>query len=231
MIFRFDGIQDFWLIKGQLAALNVFEAKEEPLTLGIIGNSFGEDFDIVSNSTDGYKKGLFEPAILGWNHVSYANLSAREQASTLVNASDLIAETFGNKSNVFLPPYGQFNGDTLAALTQSGIGIISSPTDNASQVYIAKKGVPKTSVNNSGIYNLPPTIEFNQTVEKIVFEVNKAITKQGYGVVVLRPTQFVQSTSNPTVNNAELSELSRLVDIFKADNRNIASFEEAVRFQ
>lgn len=238
IVFRFDGVQDYWMMQGQIPALDVFEKKNASITLGIIVNSFGEDFEIVNKTQKGVESGVFEPAILGWNHVSYANLSAGEQSSTISNASTVLTDYLGEKPIVFIPPYSQFNNATLATLKQNNITIMSAAVTG--DPYIAKKGAAKQDFNASGIFNLPPVVEFNEhdgdtstkvPVEKIVFELNKAITKYGYGVVIIRPTDFVESVANPTTDKAEITDLVRLIDILQSQNRNIVSMEHVVNYR
>ena len=246
VVFRFDDIQDYWIPDGQEEPLKVFEDKKLPVTLGIVTNSFGEDFEIVNATKTGVDMGLFEPAIHGWNHVSYANLSLAEQTQTMGNATDLLTEVYGVPPKIFIPPFNDFNQDTIDAMKANAIPILSAdpesrtaPPGNGHDVYIAKKGADNITIANSGIFHLPQTIDFNQHIggdvikvelDEIIFEVNKAITTKGYAVVVLHPTDFVDSTESGNLDEDEINDLERLIDILQSEGRNIVSFEDVRNF-
>ena len=78
-MFRFDDIQDSWLDDVQVAMLNLFISKNQSVTLGVIMNYVGNDSKIINKVREGDKKGLFELALHGWNHVDYTKLSEQEQ--------------------------------------------------------------------------------------------------------------------------------------------------------
>jgi peptidoglycan/xylan/chitin deacetylase (PgdA/CDA1 family) len=55
-----------------------------------------------------------------------ANLSDSEQKETLSMANKKMKRIFGNTSEIFVPPYGYFNNNTLEVMNDLGIGILSS---------------------------------------------------------------------------------------------------------
>ena len=245
VVFRFDDIQDYWIPDGQEEPLKVFEDKKLPITLGIVTNSFGEDFEIVNATKAGVESGQFEPAIHGWNHVSYANLSLAEQTQTMGNATNLLMQVYGVKPDIFIPPFNDFDADTIEAMKTNQIPILSAEPDAGSvpgdgdNVYIAKKGADNITIADSGIFHLPQTVDFNHHIggdvikvelDEIIFEVNKAITTKGYAVVVLHPTDFVDSTESGKLDNDEINDLERLIDILQSEGRNIVSFKDVMDF-
>src|SRR5581483_3344989 len=115
VVFRMDDIQDNWIRAAQITAMNLFLSKHVPLSLAIIMGSIGNDSQIVDKIREGLKNApnsLFELTIHGWNHVNYADLSEKEQTDTLKKSNDKMIQLFGNKSNVFVTPYGPFDTDT-----------------------------------------------------------------------------------------------------------------------
>ena len=194
VVFRLDDIQDWWLRdNGQIAPLEVFREKNASVTLGIIVEGFGEDLEFVNYTQIGFGEGLFEPAIHGWTHVSYSNLSLEEQTLSISNASSVLGMIYPTKPNVFIPPYNEFSNDTLRALSQLGITIFSSNVqkeldfNGGKSILIAKNGASHVSdvseVGSNVISHLPETIGFKihlgdghpakVEIEDIISDVNK----------------------------------------------------------
>ena len=134
VVFRMDDLQDYWIRTAQITGMNLFLSKHIPLSLAIIMNSIGNDslVVVVDKIREGSKmpNALFELAIHGWDHVNYADLSEKEQADTLKKANDKMLQLFGNKSNIFVTQYGPFNADTIKAMNNVGIKILSSALVN-----------------------------------------------------------------------------------------------------
>ena len=136
VVFRMDDLQDDWISTAQITGMNLFLSKHVPLSLAIIMNSIGNDSQVVDKIKEGLKKtpnALFELTLHGWDHVNYADLSEKEQTDTLKKANDKMLQLFGNKSNIFVTPYGPFNSDTIKAMNNAGIQILSSALVNEEQ--------------------------------------------------------------------------------------------------
>ena len=132
VVFRMDDLQDDWIRTAQITGMNLFLSKRVP---AIIMNSIGNDSQVVDKIKEGLKKpnALFELTLHGWDHVNYADLSEKEQTDTLKKANDKMLQLFGNKSNVFVTPYGPFNSDTIKSMNNVGIQILSSALVNEEQ--------------------------------------------------------------------------------------------------
>ena len=250
VVFRFDDIQDYWLRdNGQIAPLEVFREKNASVTLGILVENFGEDLEIVNYTKIGVGEGLFEPSIHGWSHVSYPNLSLEEQTSSISNASSVLDRIYHTKPNVFIPPYNEFNNDTLRVLSQLGIEIFCSEVERelefngGKSIFIAKNGASHVSdVDETGsnvTYHLPETSEFNihlggqpikVEIEDIISEVNKAVSRYGYGVITLHPTDFVDSSKSRNLVENEIEDLARLIDMIRAQGLKIVSFQDVLSY-
>ena len=126
VIFRLDGVQDYYTQIAQLAIMDLFLNKNQSLTLGLIANNIGNDSIIVDKILDGNKNGLFELAVHGWTFTDYLNLSEKEQKSALSKAIGKIGKLFGQIPNVFIPPYGSYNNQTVAAMDSLELKILSS---------------------------------------------------------------------------------------------------------
>ena len=132
VVFRMDDLQDYWIRTAQITAMNLFLSKHIPLSLAIIMNSIGNDSQVVDKIREGSKgpNALFELTLHGWDHVNYADLSEKEQTDTLKKANDKMLQLFGNKSNIFVTPYGSFDADTNQAMNNVGVHILSAELVN-----------------------------------------------------------------------------------------------------
>src|SRR6476620_1440035 len=168
VIFRLDDISDGYLDAEQLKIMDIFLSKGEPLTLGLIMHKFGNDSTILDKISEGYKKGLFELALHGWEHKNYSGMTEQEQKSSLYEANERMQKIFGNKSNIFIPPYNRFNNDTINAIRELGIKIMSSsiPDQNrfdlGRSMYISGKN--QNGTIGQGIYYLPYTTDFKDFI-------------------------------------------------------------------
>ena len=79
-------------------------------------NHIGNDSKITGKIGEGSQLGLFELGLHGWDHIDYTKLSYSEQRETLDMANEKMKRIFGNISEIFIPPYGYFNNNTLEAM-------------------------------------------------------------------------------------------------------------------
>jgi peptidoglycan/xylan/chitin deacetylase (PgdA/CDA1 family) len=126
IIFRMDDIQDYWLSSVQTAVMDLFLSKNQSISLGLIMHAVGNDSKIVSKAKDGLDKGLFELDLHGYDHIDYTKLNEKAQTNSLYQANAKMQKLFGIKSIVFIPPFDVFNNDTIRAMKEDGIRIISS---------------------------------------------------------------------------------------------------------
>jgi hypothetical protein len=58
VIFRFDDVQDYYLVPEQISVIDLFMSKGVPLSMVVIGgNYFGNDPNIVIKVTEAYNRG------------------------------------------------------------------------------------------------------------------------------------------------------------------------------
>ena len=120
-----DDIQDSFVNNAQLEAMNLLISKGQPLPLGIVAKDIGNDLKITGKVGEGSQTGLFELGLHGWDHIDYTKLSEAEQKSTINQANEKLEKIFKIETDIFIPPYGYFNYDTINALKQAGIRILS----------------------------------------------------------------------------------------------------------
>src|ERR687896_1482733 len=245
VVFRMDGIQDYWISAGQLAAMNQFVVRNQSLTLGILTNDTGEDTDIVDNVRRGVESGLFELAMHGANDTDHTTLSEEQQRNSLNQSNTKIVALFGNASDVFVPPFDAFNAETLNAMRQVDMTILSTNTSSFNELQLGGGSNNESStllsdpIQSRTIFYVPSTISFKDyfddqylrnSVEDIFSNVTQSIGAYGYAVVVMNPTDFMilDPVGDPTetLNVNEITDLSRLIDMMLTNNIPIGSFSE-----
>ena len=260
IVFRMDDIQDYWLNSAQVAVMNLFLSKNQSLSLGLIMHIVGNDSKIVDKVKQGFHKGLFELDLHGWDHINYTQLNENQQRDSLSKANAKMERLFGAKSVVSIPPYDVFNNDTIKAMGQLGIKIISSgPAEEDSfdqnrTIFVANGSRAaattithdnnKGPINNSAtIYHLPATIFFKffddtkwvkTPLKDIIGNVTRNIARYGYGVIVLHPQDFAKPVNATTFSNSidqkEVLDLSKLIDFFVSNNIRIISFQKLIKY-
>lgn len=234
VVFRLDDIQNNWLRDVQLATMNTFITNDTKVTPGLIMNFYGSDSAIVNKVQQGKNAGLFELALHGWNHVDYAQLSLADQQSTLAQANAKLATLHGSTSNIFIAPDNSVNQNTLTAMKNDNLTILSSDL-------VADSGfLPPTyppADSSTGVKSLPMTVDFvdrhfaagsnGKTVARLTSDINTSINARGWAVVMLHPQDFATysgGTAQNVVNATQITTLKNLIAQLKSDGKTITSF-------
>jgi peptidoglycan/xylan/chitin deacetylase (PgdA/CDA1 family) len=238
-----DGIQDYWISAGQLAVMNQFTIRNQSLTLGIITADTGEDTDIIDNVKRGIDSGLFELATHGSNDTDHTTLSEEQQRNSLNDSNSEIIALFGNVSEIFIPPFDAFNDDTINAMRQVDMKILSANTSSFNELQLIGNNesspLSLDPIQSKTIFYVPSTISFKDyfdgqylrnSVEDIFSNVTQSIGAFGYAVIVINPWDFMitDAIGDPTdtINVNEVTDLSRLIDLIISNNIHIGSFSE-----
>ncbi len=234
VVFRMDDVQDSWIETAQLATMNLFISKNQSLTLGLIMNGIGNDSKIIGRVNNGYHNGLFELALHGWDHVDYTKLNEKQQQESLKLANEKMLRLFGNRSDIFITPYGPFNNGTIYAMKQLGIKILSAalPSEgvfdmNSSILNLNNINIINTinnrnvttnynqiSTSAAAVYHIPAMTFFKNDehnkratktpINNILSNVDNTIKKFGYSVVVFHPQDFVKTDQHGNVVNSTM---------------------------
>jgi peptidoglycan/xylan/chitin deacetylase (PgdA/CDA1 family) len=234
VIFRIDDIEDWWIHDVQAAVLNTFITNHALLTPGMIMNSYGYDPEVVNVVQKGKDDGLFELALHGWNHVDYSKLSLKEQQQTLADANAKLQIIHVERSNIFITPYDILDSNTLTAMKNDSIGILSA------NVYADDGFLPQTfpSIDPSGITSIPYTVLYvdgsqpsghnHKALSQLLFEVDDSIQKRGWAIVLLHPQDFAKWDDNGVaqdiLDTAQMSTLVKLISQLNYDGRTITSY-------
>lgn len=230
VVFRMSSIQDNWINDTQILLMDTFIDRGLNLTLGLQMHNIGNDSSITNKISEGYKKGLFELGLHGWDHVNYTKLSEDEQRISLLMANEKMQKLFGNKSDVFIPPYNEFNGDTVKAMTEVRLKVLSSSLyeeysfNQGKSIFIAKTRANENNytsfsnvinTNAHKIYHLPTTSELERyqnntwikmSVDKILEDIFESIDSYGYAVISVQPQSFlkVDKVGRPNFTKPEI---------------------------
>ena len=243
VVFRMDNVQDYWVRAGQLAAMNQFIFRNESVTVGIIMGSIGEDTEIINKIKQGSDSGLFKLATHGWNHTDFATLSEEDQRNSLDDSNRKMMELFGNASEIFMPPFGAFNDDTINAMTQVNMKILAGNTSSFDRLELKVNNessiLSSSPVQSKNISYIPSTISFKDyygdqyiqnSLEDIFNNATQSIGEYGYAVIEFDPEHFMEIDDNGTptdiVDQNAINELSRLIHFILSNNIRIGSFAE-----
>lgn len=234
VIFRLDDIQSYFLEPTQLKIMRTFEAKDVALTIGVIAGSLVDSphsdalYSIMSNLGE---KG--EVACHSMTHSNFTSLSLDEQKEELSDCRDKLMTLFpGKEINTFIPPYNEFNNDTLEAMREESYSILSSRSTNYS--------IPNGSCYNEGgnfdeddIVDLPvgastggfgPTLVL-QSAQTVFDQIKNQLDYNGqnWSVVMMHPQEF--STGNE-VNLDAIATLNELIDMCESSGYEMVTFSQ-----
>jgi hypothetical protein len=237
VVFRVDGIQDYWVRAGQLATMNQFIFKNQSVTLGIIMNAVGNDSEIANKIKQGKDSGLFELGVYGWDDTDYTKLSEQEQTNSMYESNTKMIALFGNASEIFFPPFDAFNDGTINAMKQAGMKILGGSFD---QIDLNTNNNQPQALS-SNIFYIPSTISFKDyygdeyirnSVQSIFNNATQSVNAYGYAVIVIEPQDFMKIDANgdPTeaVDENQINDLSSLIDLILSNNIHIGSFSELI---
>jgi peptidoglycan/xylan/chitin deacetylase (PgdA/CDA1 family) len=257
VVFRLDDIPydrpiyDESRINVDLAIMNVFIERNQPLSLALVMHFIDRNPILLKNIMDGYSKGLFELALHGWDHADYSKLSEGKQQHSLSKANKKMQHLFGKPSNIFIPPYTLFNESTLVAMRKLGIDIFSSEVGTDNYTYFLQNQTRK----HDHIYHLPQMASFEKwqgeipvriPIKQILKDVDSNIAKYGYAIITLHPQSFVmfkeglQNDQNASsefrnvqrgvqvLDKHQIDNLQVLIESILAMNLRITSFSKLV---
>ena len=234
--FRFSPIQDYWLNNVQIGILDTFTQREAPVTIGILGNLFGSDTKIVNYLKNSLSKNnLIEVASNGWVYEDITELTAEEQNFSINLSVDKISNVLNIEPKVFVPPYENFNEDTIEALHKNNIEYISSDIRN---------DPPPYQLTNLELYHFPSgtaTGQFNAVTgiievnpyEETYAEVQKNLKEYGFSVVAVDASAFSVINNGNYVNQIDeekIRELELLIQKIQGDGLKIVSIGTIDRY-
>ena len=241
IVFRLDDVQGSYLSDIQMKIMDVFQKKNASLSMGIIGYNFTQDGKLVSYLQNNLKPGhaAIEIANHGWRHENFATLGLAQQVTLMNKTSQELNKVFGKKPNVFVAPYGVYDNDTLKAMTQMKMNVMSSGMWSEDKFVLAK-GKITANKDSLGLYHIPSMTEFqsdtgNETYwtnipkDRVIESINSHITKYGYDVFLIHPQNFATLVNGQYVNTVDkthLDELASIIDYVKSKHIHISTISD-----
>lgn len=238
VIFRFDDVRNGYLEDVQLALMDFFISKNESVSLGLIMNQIENGSLLFQKINEGYKKGLFELGVHGWDHIDYTMLDEKEQKTSLFMADKKMLSLFGNHSRVFIPPFNLFDNNTISAIKNLNFRVLSSA------IYYDEPQIIKTNEDlglmNSKIIHMPEMTDFslfyNNTwvkvpIKFVLADIDFDIKTYGYSVVMVHPHNFaiqVNGTLIDKVDQNQIESLNNILGILKHKNFKVTTFSGVV---
>jgi peptidoglycan/xylan/chitin deacetylase (PgdA/CDA1 family) len=238
VIFRFDDIRNGYLEKIQIAMMDFFISKNVSVSFGLIANQISNNSELLQKLNQGYKIGLFEIGLHGWNHEDYTLLTEEQQRLSFQKANEKIKQFFGKYPEVFIPPYNLFDNNTISAMRNSQFRILSSA------IYYDEPDVLKTTWGNilppnKNLLHMPEMTDFSiyyngtwvkAPVRFLLSDIDYDIQTYGYSVIMVHPHSFafeVNGTLTDTLDLNQLQSLNSVIEIIKNKNIPIMKFSDA----
>ena len=220
VIIRIDDIQDYEsipeFIGPEYRILQYTIDQHVPTSVAIITSRFGTNAHLIDLIKTGFNQEIFLLGNHGWHHDLYNNRSRTQQIQELGYAENRLQTIFGVHVLTFIPPYGGYNDDTIAAMKSNDMTLIS-PTSEYSQ---------DMSLEKDGVLYLPQTVttaEVDPGTDSWIPRSLRSITDQisasweafGVAVIVIHPRQFVDV--NNTWEDARWNVYTQMIDWTKAN--------------
>ena len=224
--FRLVTIQDYWLNDVQIEVIDTFIRNKASLTIGLIGNLFGDDAklsDYLKNAIE--KNENLEIANNGWSYEVFSDFTEKEQSALLRQSNDHIASIFGKPPSVFIPPYEIFNDDTVLALNENYMSYISSNIQNDPPPYSLDSDIYHFPGGaTTGRYNLEFNLIEGVDHKETFAEIQETLNNNGFAVVTLSPQEFSKTENRNYVNQVneqQIHELELLLEKIQAQGLKI----------
>jgi peptidoglycan/xylan/chitin deacetylase (PgdA/CDA1 family) len=234
--FRLDDVQDHYLNQAQMEVISTFEKKNASLTIGVIGNFIGDDIMLV----DFLKKRItdsngLEAANHGWNHEDFTLLDKDQQSDLLFKSNNRIFEKLGVTPQVFIAPFNRMNNDTLVAMAENSIHIISTNVTNDHPPFIRN-----VTGDARPIYHLPATAKTGDLNAddtqwlglkhgETLLAIRESMDKHGYALVMMHPQEFSLRDGlnfQNKVDRGQVAELELLLDSIKDEGYTIVTISQ-----
>ena len=229
--FRLDNVQDYWLNNVQTKIMDTFQEKNASLTIGIIGNSFGNDTNLV-----GYIKNKIitnspstDIANNGWKFENFAALNKDDQYSLLKNSNDKIFSLLEITPSVFIPPFGTINNYTFDAMSENKITLLSANTLTFHTVYPSSTIQQFPATVSTGFISTGNGTSHRLTNDEIFTNIQNSLRDYGYAVVTISFQDYAMNNGTATQNEPDvqqIQQLGSLIDEIKNNGLKIVTIKE-----
>lgn len=199
VVIRIDDIQDYGepspYAQPEKMVLQYHIDNRIPALLSIIPTRFGRDPQLVDQVKEGLALGIFTAAIHGWHHSSVLNLSRSAQVTEIQYAKNKLENLLDSRVFAFVPPYNEFNKDTIYAVKTNGLTLLSSsiylgdiPREEDGVAFLPQTVTTAVVAQNDSWTQLP--------LESVTKEIKDSWESYGVAVMVVHPRQFIGADSD-----------------------------------
>ena len=231
--FRLDDIQDYFLNKAQKQVIDTFQQKNASLTIGIIGNYFGNDTMLVdfvkAKLQDNNSK--LEVANHGWNHEDFTRFTKEEQSELIKKTNEKILNILKVTPSGFIAPFNKINNDTISGLRENDIRYVSVNVTQDIQSYEIKNDtlyhLPATAL--TGDLNSDNSYWLSTTHRETFAQVQGSLINYGFAVVTLHPQEYSKRQGLNYTNEVDFNqihELAMLIDDVRNNGLKIVTINE-----
>ena len=230
--FRLDDVDDINHpdIEGKL--LDIFQNSNTSLTVGIIGNRFGNNQEIAPHLAAMLKvhPQILEVANHGWNHEDFSVLSLEQQTTLMQKTNEKIYGTLKVSPTVFIAPFNKINNSTFFAAKKNGMNTVSSnPTTDppASRVFpdsIGMYHLPFSAltayVDKDGEHWDPVPLA---TIER---DILNSLKNHGYAVVEMHPQEFAlrnQEEGIEAIDESHMADIEGLIQWLHSEKMDVVT--------
>src|SRR5574342_666699 len=231
--FRFDDIQDYFLNNSQKQVIDTFQQKNASLTIGIIGNYFGNDktlVDLIKIRLQNNNSEL-EVANHGWNHEDFTSFNKTAQSKLIKKTNEKIFNILEVRPIGFIAPFNKINNDTFSSLHENNIRYLSSN--------VKYDGPPYKNKNNT-LYHFPAAsltcdidsniVKWYGTTHKETFaQIQASLINYGFAVVTLHPQEYSKRQGLNYTNEVDFNqirELEFLIDDIRNNGLRIVAIKD-----
>ncbi len=228
--FRLSNVQDNYLNNVQFSLIELFDSKDTNLTVGITGDSIGDDPVIVDLVNEKLEKKNLLLANLGWEKVDFTTLSEQEQFDSINDTNEKILEVFGQKSSIFIAPYSKFNENTIKAVQANGMKYFSSTVSSDPPPYNFQNSVPLHVPYTHAIKNVISSedSELKGNVNGQLQLIQEELDDLGFVVINMQSQDFAQKDDGfkNVIDSEKLFNLELLIDALNKEGIKIVPFDE-----
>jgi len=235
--FRLDDIQDYFLNNIQKQIIETVQTKDSNLTVGIIGNYFGNDTSIVNllkeNLVD--TNNSLEIANHGWNHEDFTAFDKHGQELLIKKTNEKIWNLLQVKPVGFIPPFNKINNDTMTVLRENNFRYVSANMTQDLLPYKTKNDslyhFPSSSI--TGDLNSDNTAWYGKSHKETFAQIQISLINHGFAIVTLHPQEYSKRQGlefTNEVDSDQIHDLEMLIDVIKNNGLEIVTISEIPQY-
>jgi peptidoglycan/xylan/chitin deacetylase (PgdA/CDA1 family) len=249
VMFRLDNVKAFWCTDLAISIVKEFTNASMPLNVGIIGkNGHYECSDdvVLTNAISSWQtESTVEIVSNSYEFMYFDGETLAWQSEDLAKAQAEIMELANGYCPIsFIPPYGSFDANTIKAMKENNLDVMSSyciwDLHNPGTISWCPSGSHFVAphINNDGVYMLPAGAVLGDAdywednslpadFHSALAWVKEQVARQGFSVITLSPIEF--ATDRGTCSSMDTDKLAVLREVisYARDNWDVQLFQDA----